>query len=152
MNVIVLDPELARIDLGPGEAIEARVFDIHDTAAIQAHEVMMPREFRVETRRGSGMAGFGHEAERNERTENPVNRHAGDLRQFAPNLTIKLLGCWMIISIQDRFENGTTLRCDREAALTMGLEKMVHSSLFVAGFHPRGWIDESNDKDMQVAF
>ena len=77
------------------------------------------------------MAGPSHEAKRNKRRQDTVNRHARDLRQFAANRTIKLLRRWMIRAVQDRFKYSAPLSSHGQSAFAMRREETVDSLLFI---------------------
>jgi hypothetical protein len=120
VNMVVLDGELAGIDLGPGYVVQAWVLDINDGATIQAHKVVMLLDVGVKARGGAGVASLGHEPEGHECPEDSVDGHAGDLRQVLADRPVNLLGGRMVLTLQDRFKDGATLDGDRQAALAVG--------------------------------
>ncbi len=135
MNVVSLNVECPRVDLGPRDAVKARVFDIDNPAAIQANEMMMPLKVGVETGGGAWVAGLGHQAKGNEGPEDAVDRHAGDLREPAANGAVELLRSGVIGAVKDGFEDGAALGGDGEAALAMGSEESVESLFLIARAH-----------------
>jgi len=135
VNVVVLNLEFLRIDLGPGKVVEARILDIHDAAAVEADKVMMLAEVRVEASHGAWVADPGDQAERNKGSQDAVNRHAGDLGELGAHGTVKLLGGGVISAVQYRIENSAALGGNRQASFAMGGQKAVHSLSFVRRAH-----------------
>lgn len=135
VNIIILYLKFVRIDVWPGQTVKAWIFDINDLPAIQAHQMMMLTEPGIKSRRRARVTGLGHQPERNERAQDAMDRHAGDLRQLAANLAEKLLRRRMVGSVQDRFKHGASLRRDRQPALAVRGEEPVHSLLFVGRTH-----------------
>ena len=119
----------------PGDVVEARIFHVHDAAATQADEVVMLMELGVEARRRSRVAGLAHQAEGHERAQDAVDRHAGDLGQFATDDAAKLLGRRVIGAVQDCFKDGAALSGDRQAGLAMGGEETVGALLSFCRVH-----------------
>lgn len=136
--MVVVNLKFARIDIRPRELVQARVFHIHDAPTIQADEVVMLAELGVEARRRTRMTGSGHQAEGNEGAQNAMDRHAGDLGQWAADLAVELLSRRVVAAVQDRFKDGAPLGRDRQAAFAMGGEEAVHSLLFIGGAHGLG--------------
>ncbi len=136
--MVVLDLEFSRADLGPREAVKARILHVNDAPAIQADKMVMLVELWVEARRRTQVAGFGHQAERNEGAQDAVDRHAGNLGELAADGPVELLGGGMVGAVEYSFEDCTALGGDREAAFAMGGEKAVHSLLFVGRSHGFG--------------
>lgn len=99
---------------------------------------MMLAELGVEARRRAWVAGLGHQAEGNERAQDAMDRHAGDLRQLAADLAVELLSRRMVAAVQDRFKDGAALGRDRQAAFAMGGEETVDSLSFVGRTHDSG--------------
>src|SRR4051794_37253822 len=66
MNVVILNLELVRFHLRPGDAVEARVLNVNNAPASQANQVMMLVELGIEARRRTRVAGPGHQPQRNE--------------------------------------------------------------------------------------
>jgi hypothetical protein len=95
----------------------------------------MLMELRVEARRRTGVAGPGHEAERNECPQDTVNRHAGDLRQSSPDRAVKLLSGGMVGAVLDRFKDGAPLGGDWQAAFAVRREEVIYSLLFFCRTH-----------------
>lgn len=135
MNVIVLNLEFVGFDIRPADAVEQRMLDINDAPAIQAHQVVMLVQLRVEARRRTGMAGPGHQAERNERSQDAMDRHAGDLRQSGADRAVKLLSGGMVSAILDDFKDGAPLGGHSQAAFAVGCEEAVYSLLFFRRTH-----------------
>jgi hypothetical protein len=59
--------------------IQARIFHINDSTAFQTDEVMMLVELWIEAGGQTRMRSPGHQAERNEGSQDPMDRHKGDL-------------------------------------------------------------------------
>ncbi len=66
MNLVVLDAKCVRAHFGAREAVEARVLNVNNTAAIQANKVVMLVQAGVEAGGRARVAAFGHQAEGNE--------------------------------------------------------------------------------------
>jgi len=130
MNVVVLNLKLMGFDIGPRDAVQAGILDINNAPAAQADEVVMLVEFGVEARRGTRVAGPGHETDRNERTQDAVHGHSGHLRQLRADRTVKLLRGGMIAAILNRFKDRSPLSGDRQAAFAVSRDEAVHSLLF----------------------
>ena len=118
--------------------VEARIFHINDPPTVQADEVMMLMDFRVEAGSGAGVAGLGHEAERDKGAEDPVDGHAGDLGKVVPDSAVKLLGRGMVGAVEDGFEDSLALGGNGKAAFAVSGEEAVHSLFFVSRTHGSG--------------
>ena len=64
-----------------------------------------------------------------------MDRHPGDLGQFAPHRPVNLLRRGVVPAVQDRLEHGAPLHGDRQPALAMGGLKALDSSLFLCRSH-----------------
>jgi hypothetical protein len=135
MNGVMLNLKVMRFDARPANVIKVRNLDIDNTTAFQADQVMMLIEPGVEARRGTGVAGPGHESERVKRSEDTVNRHTGDLGKFAPNGAVKLFGSRMIRAVQNSFKDGPPLRSHRQTGSAMRSEEALHSFFFFCATH-----------------
>jgi hypothetical protein len=135
MNVVALDLEFSRVDLGPRDAVKARILDVNDAPAIQTDKMVVLAELGVEAGRRTRVASLGHQAEGNEDPQDAVDRHAGDLGQLAADGAVELLGSRVVGAVQDRLEDGAALRSDRQAAFPMGGEEAVDSLFLVCRAH-----------------
>ena len=135
MNVVVLNLETVSAGIRPREFVQARVLQVEDVAAVQADEVMVLVQLGVEPRGRAGVAGLGQEAERHECTQNPMDRHPGDLGQFAPHRAVNLLRRGMVMPVEDGFKHGPALGGDRQSALAMGGEETLDPLLFFRRTH-----------------
>ena len=99
--MIVLNLKIFRLNIWPGQTVQARILDIHDASAFQAHKVMVLVKIRIEARRRAGMAGLGHEPQRHERAENAMDGHAGNLGEPASDRAVELLGGRMVGALED---------------------------------------------------
>ena len=138
VNVIVLDLEFFRVDLGPGELVEARVLHVNNAAAIQADEVMVLVELGVEPGGRAGMAGLGEEAKGDEGAQDAMDRHAGDLGESWTHGPVNLFGGGMVGAVENGFEYGAALGGDRQAALAVGEEEAVEALPFFRWTHLSG--------------
>lgn len=125
MNMVVLDGELAGIDLGPRNLVQARVLHVDDLAAIQANQMMVLMDVRVKTSHGTRVACFSQEAEGDKCSQDPMHRHAGDLRQIGADRPVNLLGRWMILPAQNRFKHRAPLDGNGQAALAKGRSEPI---------------------------
>ena len=64
-----------------------------------------------------------------------MDRHPGDLGQFAPRHPINLLRRGMVPTVQDRLEHGAPLHGDWKSALAMGGEEAVDPLLLFRWTH-----------------
>jgi hypothetical protein len=135
VNVVILDLKFPRIDLRPREAVQARVFHIHNAPALQANEMMMLDKLGVEAGYRARVAGPSHQTERNEGAQDAMDRHAGDLGLLMADLAVELLRRRVVAAVQDRGKNGAALGRDREAAFAMGGKKAFHPLFFVVPIH-----------------
>jgi hypothetical protein len=138
VNVVILDLEFSRVDLGPRELVEARVLHVNNAPAIQADEVVMLVELGVEPGGRAGMAGLGEEAEGNECPQDAVDRHPGDLGESGAHSAVHLLGGGVVGAVEDGFEHGAALGGDRQAALAVGGEEAVEALPFFQWTHLSG--------------
>jgi hypothetical protein len=125
MNVVILDLEAVAADVGPRELVEARVLEVEDVAAIQADEVMVLVEFGVEPSARAGVTGLGEEAKGDERPQNPMDRHPGDLGEPGAHGPVKLFRRGMVATVKEGFKHGPALGGDRQPALAVGGEEAV---------------------------
>jgi hypothetical protein len=130
VNEVILDLEFSRVDLGPRELVEARVLHVYNAPAIQADEVMVLVELRVEPGGRARMAGPGEETEGDEPAQDAMDRHAGDLGESGAHGAVHLLGGGVVGAAEDGFEHGAALGGDRQAALTVGGEEAVEALPF----------------------
>ena len=135
MNIVVVDLKSVRFEIGQRQAIQARIINIYDAPTIHADEMMMLIEFGIETCRRTGVTGPGDQTKRNKGAQDAMDRHAGNLGQFATDRGVKLFSRRMIDAVQDCFKNGAPLGRDRQTALTMHVEETLHSLFFVSQPH-----------------
>jgi hypothetical protein len=135
MNMVILNLESSRVDPGPRDVVEARIFHVNDAPTIQTDKVVMLAKLGVEARRGAWVAGLGHQTEGNECPQDAVDCHAGNLGELAADGAVKLLDGWVVGAVQDRLEDGAALGGDRQPAFAMGGEEAAHSLLFVGRTH-----------------
>ena len=135
MNIVILNLKIVGSDIRPANAVEERMLDIDDASALEADQVMMLMELRVEARCRTGVAGPGHKTKRNESPQDTVDRHAGDLRQPGPDRAVELLSGRMVGAILDRFKDRAALRGDRQAVFAVSGEEALYSLLFLCGTH-----------------
>ena len=62
VNEVILDLETVGTDVRPRDLVEAGVFDVNDSAAIEADEVVVPVNLGVKAGGGAGVAGFRDQA------------------------------------------------------------------------------------------
>jgi hypothetical protein len=86
---------------------------------------MVLTKVRIKPCSRSKVTGLGNEAEGSKCPQNPVDRHPGDLWDFAPHCPVNLLGGRMVLASQNRFKHGTPLDGDGQAALAMGGNELV---------------------------
>jgi len=135
MNVIILNLKFVRIDIRPWEPVQPRIFHIHDAPAVEANQVMMLADLGIEPGSRPRVTGLRDQPQRDERAEDAMDRHTRNLRQFPPNLAVKLLSRRMVDAVQDRFKHDAALGCHRQSAFAMGGEKAIHSFLVVRHAH-----------------
>jgi len=135
MNIVVVDLKSVRFEIRQRQPIQAWIINIDDAPAIHADEMMMLIEFGIETCRRTGVTGPGDQTKRNKGTQDPMDGHARNLRQFATDRGVNLFSRRVIDAVQDCFKNGTPLGRDRQTALTMHVEETLHSLFFVSQPH-----------------
>lgn len=135
MHLVGLNLKIVRIEFGPRQLIQRRIFHINNPPALQTDEVMMPAELRVESRGGAGMAGLGYQSQRNKCIQNPMNRHSRHVRQAGADDLVKPLRSRMIPAAQDRFKYRTPLGGYRQPAGAMCRQKMFPPLPFFRRLH-----------------
>jgi hypothetical protein len=135
MDVVILNLELAAFDFRPGDAIQARIFNINNAPATEANQMVMLLELGVKARRRTGVASPGYQTERNECPQDAMHGHAGNLGQFGADRPVKLLGRGMIGSFLDCFKDSTPLYGNRQSAFAVRGEETLHSFLFFCPTH-----------------
>ena len=135
MNVIVLDLELVRADLGPGKLVQARILHVDDAPTAKADKVVMLTNSGVEAGGGARVAGLGHQAEGHESAENAVDRHARDLGKLITDGAVDLLGGGVVGALDDHLEDGLALDGDGQAAFAVDGEEAVHALFLVSRAH-----------------
>lgn len=135
MNVVVLNLKLVSFDIRPTDAVEERILDINNSPAIQADQMVMLVELRIEPSCRTRMAGPGYQAERDECAQDAMDRHTRDLWQLGPDRAVKLLSRGMVGAVLDRFKDGAPLGSDRQPAFAVGGEEAVYSLLFFCQTH-----------------
>ena len=138
MNVVILDLEFSRVDLGPRDLVEARVLHVKNAPAIQADEMVVLVELGVEPGRRAGVTGPGEQAEGNECPQNTMDRHPGDLGEPRTHRPVNLFGGGVVGAVEDGFEHGAALGGDRQAALAVGGEETVEALPFFRWSHLSG--------------
>jgi hypothetical protein len=133
--MVVLNLEAVEAGIGPGEMVEARVFQVEDVAAVEADEVMVLVELGVEAGGRAGVAGLGEQAERDEGPQNTVDGHAGDLGEIGAHGAVHLLGGGVVGAAKGGFEDSAALGGERQAAFAMGGEEVVDAQLFFRRAH-----------------
>jgi hypothetical protein len=113
VNMIVLDLEFSGVNLGPRDVVKPWILNIDNPPATQADEVVMPAELGVEARRRAWVAGLGDQAEGDERVQDAMNGHPGDLGQFATHSSIELLGGGVVGAFEYGFKDRAALTGDR---------------------------------------
>ena len=119
----------------PRDAVEARVLQVDNVAAIQADQVMVLMQFWVETRRTAGVAGLGQETKGDQFSQDAIDGHAGELVEARMDGAENLVGGRVVPAVQDRFEHGTPLHGDRQPVLAMSGLEARDSLLFLCPGH-----------------
>lgn len=135
MNEIVLDLETVAADIRPRELVEARLLQVDYVATIQANQVMVLMQLRIETRGRAGMAGFGQEAKGDQGSQNAIHGHARKLGHPRLDGSENLVGGRVVPAVQHRFEHRPPLHGDRQPALAMGALKAGDASFFLCRSH-----------------
>jgi hypothetical protein len=135
MNGVILNLKIVRFNVRPANMVEVRSLDINNAPAIQTDQVMVLVELGVKARRRARVAGPGHEPEGSERREDTMHCHAGNLRKFAANFTIKLLSGRVIRAVQDCFKDSAPLGSNRQPGFAVCREKALDSFLFFGTTH-----------------
>ena len=140
-NVVVLNLETVATDIGPWQLVESRVFNVYNVPAIQTDKMMVLVQLRVEPGRRAGMAGPGHQAKRNQRSQDAIDSHARKLGQARMDGVKNLVGGRVVPAAQNRFEHGAPLHRDRQSALVIGRFKALDAPLLVCRSHGVGMIN-----------
>jgi hypothetical protein len=135
MNGVILNLKIVRFNVRPANMVKVCSLDINNAPAIQTDQVMVLVELGVKARRRARVAGPGHEPEGSERREDTMHCHAGNLRKFTANRTIKLLSGRVIRAVQDCFKDSAPLGSNRQPGFAMRSEEALHSFFYFCPTH-----------------
>jgi len=109
LHAVVVDLETEARGVWDRQLIQTVIFEIEEFVAAEAHEVVVELETRVEACDTSWVTGPGDHTDFGEVIEGPVNGGARDAWEAVFDGVKDLIDRWVIIEVEDRFEDYSAL-------------------------------------------
>lgn len=100
------------------EVIESRAFQIGQSVAADADQVVMPLGRRIETDDRARMTDLDDDTEIGKPVQCTVDSHSRHAGQTSPNLVVDLIDGGMVPTVDDGLEHGPSLARQRDSPLS----------------------------------
>ena len=127
MYRVVLDSEALPLSWRQCQVAEVTAPNIHDLVARPAHQVIMPLNLSIESSACSRMVQTPNHAKTDERFQDTVHGGARKPGNLILQRFVYLVGCWMVVVLQDYSEDLSSLDCQRQPPLAAKVLELADS-------------------------
>ena len=118
MDLKLVDLETLCANRGQLDGAKAFILEVDDAVTIQAYEVMMLIHLGVKAGGATGVADLVDHADTYEGLQDTIDRGPGYARNAVYDRFVDLIGCRVIIPLEDRLEDHPPLYSQGETLLT----------------------------------